>query len=111
MVERKEQRNVKAIQVEEKPVYRLYVRLGRNSIQALWDTDAQISVCIKPLVIKLGLKWTKLTEATNMVMVNGQKSPTLGIVKNAQLKIIDALVSINIYIIDLTKEELLIGSN
>src|SRR6266498_5080184 len=46
-----------------------------------------------------------------MVTVNGQKSPTLGIVENAQLKIIDALIPINIHIIDSTKEELLIGSN
>src|SRR6266498_2348775 len=40
VVERKEQRSVKAAQVEEKPVYRSYVRLGRNSIQASWDMDA-----------------------------------------------------------------------
>ena len=39
-VERKEQRSVKAAQVEEKLVYRSYVRLGRNSIQASWDTKA-----------------------------------------------------------------------
>src|SRR6266498_1775782 len=44
-VKRKKQRNVKAAQVEEKPVYRSYVKLGRNSIQASWDTKAQISVC------------------------------------------------------------------
>ena len=110
-VERKEQRSVKAAQVEEKPVYRSYVRLGRNSIQASWDTGAQISVCTKPLAIKLGLKWTKPAEATNMVTVNGEKSPTLGIVENAQLKIMDALVPINIHVVDSTKEELLIGSN
>ncbi len=46
-----------------------------------------------------------------MIIVNGQKSPTLGIVENTQLKIMDALVPINIHIVDLTKEELLIGSN
>src|SRR6266498_1524139 len=39
-VERKEQKSVKAAQVEETPVYRSYVRLGRNSIQASWDTGA-----------------------------------------------------------------------
>ncbi len=39
-VKRKEQRSVKAAQVEEKLVYRSYVRLGRNSIQASWDTGA-----------------------------------------------------------------------
>ena len=46
-----------------------------------------------------------------MITVNGQKSSTLEIVENVQLKIMDALVPINIYIIDLTKEKLLIGSN
>ncbi len=46
-----------------------------------------------------------------MVIINGEKSLTLGIVENAQLKIMDALVSINLHIVDSTKEELLIGSN
>jgi len=46
-----------------------------------------------------------------MVTVDGQKSLTLGIVENAQLKIMDALVPINIHIVDSTKEEFLIGSN
>ncbi len=55
-VERKEQRNVKVTQVEEKPIYRSYVRLGKNSIQASWDMGMQISVCTKPLAVKLGLK-------------------------------------------------------
>ena len=53
----------------------------------------------------------KPTEATNMVTVNGQKSLTLGIVENTQLKIMDALMPINIHIVDSTKEELLIESN
>src|SRR6266540_1993325 len=110
-LERKEQRSVKVTQVKEKPVYRSYVRLKRNSIQASWDTGAQISVCTKLLATKLGLKWTKLIETTNMVTINDEKSPTLGIVENAQLKIMDALVPINLHIIDSTKEEFLIGSN
>ncbi len=102
---------MKAIQIEEKLVYQSYVRLERNSIQASWDIGVQISVCTKLLATKLGLKWTKLVEATKIVTINGQKSPTLGIVENVQLKIMDALVPINIHIIDSTKEELLIGSN
>ncbi len=48
---------------------------------------------------------------TNMITVNSQKSLTLGIVENVQFKIMDALVSINIYIVDSTKEELLIRLN
>ena len=76
------------------------MRLEKNSIQASWDTGAQISVCTKSLAIKLGLKWIKPTEATNMITVNGQKSPTLGIVENVQLKIMDALVPINIHVVD-----------
>src|SRR6266498_3811385 len=110
-VERKEQKSVKATQVEEKPVYRSYVRLERNSIQASWDTGTQISVYTKLLAIKLGLKWIKPIEITNMMTINGEKSPTLRIVENAQLKIMDALIPINLYIVNLTKEELLIGSN
>ncbi len=110
-VERKEQKSVKATQVEEKLVYRSYVRLGRNSIQASWDTGVQILVYTKLLAVKLGLKWTKPTETTNMVTVNGQKSPILGIVENVQLKIMNALVPINIHIVDSIKEKLLIGSN
>ena len=55
-VERKNQRKVKNTTLEEKPVYRLYVKLGRHSLQAQWDTGAQISVYTKPLAVKLGLK-------------------------------------------------------
>ena len=46
-----------------------------------------------------------------MVTVNGQKSSILGIVKNVQLKIMDALVFINIHIIDSIKKKLFIGLN
>ncbi len=62
-------------------------------------------------MMKLGFKQIKPTETTNMIMINNQKSPTLEIVKNAQLKIIDILIPINIHIVDLTKEKLLIKSN
>ena len=61
--------------------------------------------------MKLGLKWIKPAETMNIITVNSQKSPILGIIKNVQLKIMDTLVPINIYIIDSTKKELLIGSN
>ncbi len=43
--------------------------------------------------------------------MNSQKSLTLRIVENIQLKIMDALVFINIYIVDFIKKELLIESN
>ncbi len=81
-VKRKEQKDVKATQVEKKPVYRSYIRLGRNFIQVSWDTEAQILVCTKLLAIKLSLKQIKLAEITKMVIVNSQKSLTLGIIKN-----------------------------
>jgi len=63
------------------------------------------------LAIKLGLKWTKLEKELNMVIIDGKKSPSIGIVENAGLKILDVKVSINIHIVDSTKEELLLGSN
>ncbi len=46
-----------------------------------------------------------------MITVNGQKSLILRIVENVQLKIMDTLVFINIYIVDSIKEELLIELN
>src|SRR6266508_1672012 len=72
---------------------------------------AQISVCTKPLAIKLGLKWTKLEKELNMVTIDEKKSPSIGIVENAGLKIMDVRVPINIHIVNSTKEKLLLGSN
>src|SRR6266542_5783992 len=72
---------------------------------------AQISVCTKPLTIKLGLKWAKPEKELNMVTIDGKKSPSIGIVENAGLKILDVKVPINIHIVDSTKKELLLGSN
>ena len=46
-----------------------------------------------------------------MVIIDGKKSPSIGIVENAGLKILDIKVPINIHIVDSTKEELLLGSN
>ncbi len=46
-----------------------------------------------------------------MVTINGKKSPSIGIVENARLKILDVKVPINIHIMDSTKEELLLGLN
>ncbi len=110
-VERKNQREVKNATLEEKPVYQSYMKLGRHFLQAQWDTGAQISVCTKPLAIKLELKWAKLEKELNMVTIDGKRSPSIGIVENVGLKILDVRVSINIYIVDSTKEELLLGSN
>ncbi len=87
------------------------MKLERHSLQAQWDTEAQISVCTKLLAIKLGLKWAKLEKELNMVTIDGKKSPSIGIVENAGLKILDIKVPINIHIVDSIKKELLLGSN
>ncbi len=72
---------------------------------------AQISVYTKLLAIKLGLKWVKLEKELNMITIDRKKSPSIGMVENARLKILDVRVPINIHIVDSTKEELLLGSN
>ncbi len=71
----------------------------------------QISVFTKLLAVKLGLKWKKLKDDLQIVTINGQKNPAVGIMKNANLRILDIQVSINIHIVDSNKEEFLIGSN
>ena len=65
------------------------MKLGRHQLQALWDIGAQISVCIKPLAVKLGLKWEKPKDDLQMVTINGQKSSAVGIMKNANLRVLD----------------------
>ncbi len=46
-----------------------------------------------------------------MVTIDEKKSLSIGVVENAGLKILDVRVSINIYIVDSTKKELLLGLN
>src|SRR6266540_1538044 len=46
-----------------------------------------------------------------MVIIDGKKSPSIRIVENARLKIVDIRVLINIHIVDSTKKKLLLGSN
>ncbi len=46
-----------------------------------------------------------------MIIIDGKKSPSIRIVENAELKILDVKVLINIHIVNSTKEELLLGSN
>ena len=46
-----------------------------------------------------------------MITIDGKKSPSIGIVENAGLRILDIKVPINIHIVDSTKEKLLLGSN
>ncbi len=63
------------------------------------------------MAIKLGLKWAKPEKELNMVIIDRKKSSSIGIVENAGLKILDVRVPINIYIMNSTKEELLLESN
>jgi len=46
-----------------------------------------------------------------MVIIDGKKSPSIRVVENVGLKILNVRVPINIHIMDSTKEELLLGSN
>src|SRR6266542_1921284 len=46
-----------------------------------------------------------------MVTIDRKKSPSIGIVENVRLKILDVRVLINIHIVDSTKEELLLELN
>ncbi len=49
----------------------------------------QISVCIKSLAVKLGLKWKKPKDNLQIVIINRQKSLAVRIMKNINLKIMD----------------------
>ncbi len=65
------------------------MKLEWHQLQALWDTGMQISVCTKLLTVKLGLKWEKPKDDLQMVTINKQKSLAVGIMENANLRILD----------------------
>jgi len=69
-VERRKTNKMKNVTAEEKLIYRFYVKLEYHQLQALWDTGAQISICTKPLAVKLGLKWKKPKDDLQIVTIN-----------------------------------------
>ena len=74
------------------------------------DMKAELTVCTKPLVKKLGLDYQK-NKVIELITVDGKKNKTYGIAEDVSIKIADAAVPMNIHIADSKDEAFLIGGD
>ena len=87
---------------------RCHVNIKRNSVVAIIDTEATISIMIKKLMNKLGLV---IQESSQVIIItaNGQRERALGVIKNVPLVIHGILIKTTFQIIESTDETLLLG--
>ena len=109
MVEALEGISVNELTPEERPKYSIYVKLGRYQVLVELDSGAQITTISEPLTKKLELKWELLDSKLTLIAANGERNQALGVIKDANLRIKDVKVPINIYVRESSKESLLIG--
>src|ERR1043166_5641721 len=110
MIEALEGISVNELTPEKRPKYSIYVKLGRYQVLAELDSEAQITTISEPLTRKLELKWELLDSKLTLIAANGGRNQALGVIKDANLRIKDVKVLINIYVRESSEESLLIGA-
>src|ERR1043166_8273261 len=108
MVEALKGISVNELTPEERPKYSIYVKLGRYQVLVELDSGAQITTISEPLTKKLELKWEPLNSKLTLIAANGERNQALEVIKDANLRIKDIKVLINIYIRESSEESLLI---
>src|ERR1044072_7396824 len=73
----------------------------------LIDTGAELTVCTKKLADKIGLTYQQ-DKVIELITVDGKKNRTYGVAEEANIKIADAMVPMNIHIVDSKDETFLI---
>ena len=76
----------------------------------LIDTGAELTVCTKKLADKIGLTYRQ-DKVIELITVDGKKNRTCGVAEEANIKIADAMVPMNIHIVDSKDETFLIGED
>ena len=71
------------------------------------DTEAELIVCTKPLIKKLGLIYRQ-DKVIELITIDEKKNKTCGVAEEAPIKIANANVPMNIHIIDSKDETFLI---
>src|ERR1043166_5788395 len=102
--------SVNELTQEERLKYSIYVKLGRYQVLAELDSGAQITTISEPLAKKLELKWEPMDTKLTLIAANGGRNQALGVIKDANLRIKDVKVPINIYVRESSEESLLIGA-
>src|ERR1043165_1497703 len=65
----------------------------------LIDTEAELTVCTKKLADKIGLTYRQ-DKVIKLITVDGKKNRIYGVVEEANIKIADAMVPMNIHVVD-----------
>jgi Aspartyl protease len=78
---------------------RIHARVRSNPIQPIVDSGAAASIITKHLAMHLKLKWTEESDI-NILAVDGQKRRVIGVIDNAPIAVADALVPINLLVIE-----------
>src|ERR1043166_5552878 len=110
MTEVLEGASINELTQEERPKYSIYVKPGRYQVLAELDSGAQITTISEPLAKKLELKWELMDSKLILIAANGGRNRALGVIKDANLRIKDVKVPINIYVRESSEESLLIGA-
>ncbi len=89
---------------------KVYTRIKGNTILAILDTGACMSVVTKPLAVALGLRW-KLSNRTDVIAVDGKSQAAVGVVDNIPVVIAEAQTFIPLQVINLASKILLLGTD
>src|ERR1044071_9886296 len=101
-------RKLQPERVQSQPTFRLYGKVGRQNIQMLIDIGAELTVYIKKLADKIGLTHRQ-DKVIELITVDGKKNRTCEVAEEANIKIIDVMEPMSIYIVDSKNETFLIG--
>src|SRR6266540_3719544 len=89
---------------------RTTVRVKGTPMKAVLDTEANVSIVILPVVKKLRLTMG-MPDGSKIIAVDQIKKNVISIVRDAPLSIQDARVPINLLVIEVPKDNLLLGTD
>ncbi len=89
---------------------RTTVRVKGTPMRAVLDTRANVSIVILPVVKKLRLTM-RMPDGSKIITVDQTKKNVISIIRDAPLSIQDARVPVNLLVIDVSEDNLLLGTD
>ena len=89
---------------------RITVRVKRTPMKAVLDTEANVSIITLLVVKKLRLTMG-MPDRSKIIAVDQTKKNVIGIVRDAPLSIQDARMPVNLLVIEVSEDNLLLGTD
>ncbi len=89
---------------------RVIIRVKGTPMRTVLDTGANISIVTLSVVKKLRLTMG-MPDGSKIIAVDQTKKNVISIIRNASLSIQDARVSVNLLVIEASKDNLLLGTD